>query len=176
MGETGGTVGGPVLRTARLVLIPVRAPDVAELLRHWNNVEVGRHLWDGTPIPRPTVEELVAASERDFREVGYGIWAVRRTGAAPIVGTCGLRQRSGQAELLFSLEPAWRSRGMATEAARAVLARALVVGGVVAFTERGNEGSQRVLARIGLTPCGFDDEPWVRWRLGHAAGTTGSPG
>lgn len=175
MGETV-TVGGPVLRTARLVLAPVRAADVAGLLRHWNNVEIGRHLWDGTPIPRPTVEELVAASERDFREVGYGIWAVRRTGAGPIVGTCGLRERSGPAELLFSLDPAWRGRGLAIEAARAVLARALVVGGVVAFTERGNGRSQRVLARIGLTPCDFDGEPWVRWRLGTVSETTDLPG
>lgn len=154
-----------MLRTPRLVLHPVGDADVAQLHRHWNNAEVGRHLWDGGPIPEPTVREVVAASERDFARAGYGIWAIRRLPDGPLLGTCGLREADTQVELLFSLDPACRGHGFATEAARAVLDRAVRVGGVVAFTDPDNLASQRVLARLGMTPADLSG-PWVRWRLG----------
>lgn len=154
-----------VLRTPRLVLTPVQDGDVPQLHRHWNDADVGHHLWDGVPVPESTVREVVGASLRNFREAGYGIWALRRTPTGPVIGTCGLREWDGQVELLFSLDPAHRGQGLVTEAARAVLGRATVVGGIVAFTDKGNLASQRVLARLGMTPCDFA-APWVRWRLG----------
>ncbi len=161
------TPGRPVLRTPRLVLEPVCALDIGWLRSHWNRLDIGRHLWDGGPVPRRTVAELVADSGRDFATVGYGLWMVRRAGAA--VGVCGLRDRNGSAELLVSVERGEQGKGFAVEAIRAVLARAVVVGGVVAWTEPGNGPAQRVLARVGLTP-GAEAGPWVCWRRG-----TGTP-
>lgn len=162
-----------MLRTARLVLDPVGPDDVAWLYRHWNGVEIGRHLWDGGPIPLRTVRELVAASTRDFAAVGYGLWTVRR--AATPVGSCGLRDGGGSAELLVSLDPLARGQGLAVEAARAVLARAVLVGGVIAWTEPGNGAAQRVLARLGFTPGDPTGGPWVRWRSGTVSGTADAP-
>ncbi len=163
-----GTPAGPgrMLRTPRLVLTPVCTADVEPLHRHWNEPAVGRHLWDGGPLPLRTVEEVVAGSERDFARAGYGIWALRRSAAGPVLGTAGLRQVDRQVELLFSLDPGYRGRGLATEAARAVLDDALCVGGVVAFTDADNHASQCVLARLGMVPSEFGT-PWVRWRLGR---------
>jgi RimJ/RimL family protein N-acetyltransferase len=80
-----------------------------------------------------------------------------------LIGVAGLRQVEMQVELLFSLCPGCRGRGLATEAARAVLDDALCSVGVVAFTDAGNLAAQRVLARLGMTPSDFA-APWVRWR------------
>lgn len=158
---------GAVLRTPRLVLTPVRAADVEPLLGHWNDAEVGRYLWDGVPVLAETVRDVVASSERDFSRAGFGVWAVRRTTAGALIGTCGLRATDDEVELLFSLDPAYRGRGLATEAARVVLDHAVRLDPVVAFTDAGNVASQRVLARLGMTPCDFTTTPWVRWQLGR---------
>jgi len=56
---------------------------------------------------------------------------------------------------------AWRQRP------RVVLDHAVRLGGIVAFTDAGNTASQRVLARLGMTPCDFATTPWVRRRLGR---------
>lgn len=145
------------------MLEPVCALDVGWLRGHWNGMDVGQHMWDGGPIPRRTVAELVAASDRDFAAVGYGLWVLRRGAAA--VGVCGLRDVAGAAELLVSVDRGERGQGLAVEAIRAVLARAIVVGGVVAWTEPGNGPAQRVLAHVGFTP-GAETGPWVCWRRG----------
>ena len=152
-----------MLRTPRLVLVPVGDADVEQLHRHWNDAEVGHYLWDGGPVPLRTVREVVAASNRDFGRAGYGIWALRRSGSGPLIGVAGLRQVEMQVELLFSLCSGCRGRGLATEAARAVLDDALCSGGVVAFVDAGNLAAQSVLARLGMTPSDFS-APWVRWR------------
>jgi len=158
---------GQVLRTPRLVLTPVCEGDVTQLHAHWNDAEVGRWLWDGTSVLEDAVRDLVASSERDFTRAGYGIWAIRRTTTGNVVGTCGLRETDGQLELLLSLDPG--CRGRATEAGQVVLDHAVRIGGVVAFTDADNVASQRVLARLGMTPCDFSAQPWVRWRLGSTS-------
>jgi RimJ/RimL family protein N-acetyltransferase len=146
---------------------PVCALDIGWLRGHLNGMDVGQRLWDSGPLPRRTVADLVAASDRDFATVGYGLWVLRRGVAA--VGVCGLRDGAGAAELLVSIEREERGQGLAEEAIRAVLARAIVVDGVVAWTEPGNGPAQRVLARVGLTP-GADTGPWVCWRRGTHPG------
>lgn len=65
------------LSTARLLLRPF-APDDAEALHaQWNDPDVGRWLWDGEPVSRGTVHEVIAASQMSFRERGYGMFALR---------------------------------------------------------------------------------------------------
>ena len=156
---------GRVLRSPRLVLAPVNDRDVEQLHAHWNDPAVGCHLWDG-PVPADAVRDLVACSERGFTRAGYGIWAIRRTMVGGLVGACGFREAEGQLELLLSLDPAVRGQGLATEAARVVLDHTVRVGSVVAFTDADNVPSQRVLARLGMTPYDFAAPPRVRWRLG----------
>jgi RimJ/RimL family protein N-acetyltransferase len=115
-----------------------------------------------------TIREAIAASQRDFAQAGYGIWTVRRAADGPVIGTGGLREAAdGEVELLFSLDPAVWGRGLATEAARAVLDYTRSVGCVVAFTDVGNVASERVLVRLGMTPCDCCDTPArTHWRTG----------
>jgi RimJ/RimL family protein N-acetyltransferase len=142
------------LRSARLELRPLAAEDAAELHRQWNDPRVGRFLWDGRPVPRARVDEVVDASAADFAARGFGLWTVLVEGGGR-AGFCGLRREAdtGRVELLYALDPAFWGRGLATEAARLALADAfgrLRLPRVFAGTNPANEASGRVLERAGL--------------------------
>jgi [ribosomal protein S5]-alanine N-acetyltransferase len=133
----------PTLHTARLLLTPVGEHDVARLHAHWNNPQVARWLWDANPVPLQTVATLVARSTRAFQHAGWGLWALRPATDAPLIGACGLSpfEPAPGIELLYSLAPTHWSRGLATEAATAVLAYAfdtLTLPEVLATTDDDN--------------------------------------
>src|SRR5215212_3761296 len=120
----------PTLHTARLLLTPVGEQDLPTLHAHWNDPQVARWLWDAEPVPLQTVADLITRSTHTFEQCRWGLWALRRTRDAPLLGACGLspfEHAPGGVELLYSLDPTQRSRGLATEAATAVLAYAFEV-------------------------------------------------
>ena len=125
----------PDLLTPRLRLRPCTDTDADFLLGHWTDPAVRRHLWDDALLSRAQILEALRASAAGFGARGYGIWIVevREEGAAG-GGPAG-------------------GHGLATEAARAVLAhafRTLRLERVVAASSPGNGASRRVLARLGL--------------------------
>jgi ribosomal-protein-alanine N-acetyltransferase len=147
----------PTLRTARLLLPPVQDDDLPALHAHWNDPRVGRHLWDANPVPASTVADLIARSHHTFQTAGWGLWALRPAPAAPLIGVCGLApfQHGPGVELLDSLAPTHWSKGLATEAATAVLTHAfdtLGLPAILATTDDANEASLRLLTRLGATP------------------------
>ncbi len=143
----------PDLLTPRLRLRPCGDADADFLLGHWTDPAVRRHLWDDAVLTRAQIMEALRASAAEFRARGYGLWIVEARGGA--AGVCGLRDASwsGEPELVDSVTPALWGRGLATEAARAVLAHAFRTLGltrVVAASSPGNAASRRVLARLGF--------------------------
>jgi ribosomal-protein-alanine N-acetyltransferase len=147
----------PTLRTPRLLLTPVGQGDLDALHAHWNDPQVGRWLWDGNPVPRQTVADLVEASARTFQSAGWGLWALRQAAGTPLIGVCGLApfDPAPGIELLYSLAPTHWGMGLATEAATAVLAHAfdtLALPEVFATTDDPNTASIRLLHRLGATP------------------------
>lgn len=149
----------PALRTESLVLAPMSAAEAEELHRQWNDPAVGRFLWDGRPVSREEVDAVVAASAADFAQRGFGLWSAWSAANARLAGFCGLRveAETGRVELLYALDRAWWGRGLATEAARAVLADAfdrLRLPVVYAATNPANAASWRVLERAGLRRVG----------------------
>jgi [ribosomal protein S5]-alanine N-acetyltransferase len=148
----------PTIHTARLVLTPVTERDLAPLHAHWNDPQVARWLWDANPVPLQTVADLIAHSTETFRTAAWGLWAIRPATAAPLVGACGLSafEPSPGIELLYSLAPTHWSKGLATEAATAILAYAfdvLTLPEVLATTDDANTPSLRLLTRLGATPA-----------------------
>jgi hypothetical protein len=43
--------------------------------RQWNDLRVGRFLWDGKPVTPDTVEAVIASSTADFARHGFGLWS-----------------------------------------------------------------------------------------------------
>jgi RimJ/RimL family protein N-acetyltransferase len=78
------------------------------------------------PGPPESVALLLDRSTRSFEQSGWGLWTLHLAADAPLIGVCGLAPfgHAPGVELLFSLAPIHRSKGLATEAATAVLTHA----------------------------------------------------
>lgn len=91
-----------------------------------------------------------------WAEYGYGMWVVTNSTDGAFVGECGIRWQEDGAdiELSYGLSPNFRRRGLATEAAKAVIAHAcgqLRLGRIVAIARADNHISHRILEKLGMT-------------------------
>lgn len=120
----------PVLETARLLLRPFVAADAADLIRELSNKEVA----EGTlnvphPYPPERAGEFIA--EQPSRHAsGKGIaWAVTLRADGRLIGGSGvsLTRAHARGELAYWVAKGEWGKGIATEAARAVLAYAFDV-------------------------------------------------
>jgi RimJ/RimL family protein N-acetyltransferase len=149
-------------------------------------------------LTRAETDAMVARMEGHFRAHGLGLYAVELRQGHEFVGFAGLSVPTFQANFTPSVEIGWRlaaehwGRGLATEAARAVVRRAfdtLDLDALVSFTTPANVRSRRVMEKIGMTHDPADDfdhpglpagHPWRRhvlYRLrrpasGRQAGTS----
>jgi len=145
------------LKTARLVLRPIGMGDADALHELWTNKEVRRYLWDNRIIPLEVVHTIIASSEDYFARHGSGFFGVRLIGEpARIAGFCGHRafDSGEETELLYGMHPEFWSRGLGTEAARAVLAygfRNCAFDRIIASTDTPNQRSVKVLQRLGMS-------------------------
>src|SRR5262249_49467004 len=109
--------------TARLRLRPYRESDLDALHALWTDPQVRRYLWDDAVIERRLAAEVMRASIASTDALGFGHWAVCRGNGGALIGFCGFRplDDSADIELLYGLAPPHWGRGLATEAARAML-------------------------------------------------------
>ncbi|HYI00015.1 GNAT family N-acetyltransferase [Hyalangium sp.] len=148
------------LRTERLLFRPFRPEDEEALFRLWNDPQVRRYLWDDQPVAREVVREQIALTQQDFRERGFGLFAlflVEQPGE--LIGFCGLRRIDGGAdiEVLYGLLPGFWKRGLATEAAQAVLRFGFEQVGleeILAGADFDNAASLRCMQRLGMSDAG----------------------
>lgn len=114
---------------------------------------VRRYLLDGEVVGRGWCEEVLAASDALFERTGLGLWLLERDGEA--VGFAGFHvfEEMGPApQLLYALSGTHSGRGLATEAARALVAfaRARGLGRIEAAVDAPNGASIRVLEKLGF--------------------------
>jgi RimJ/RimL family protein N-acetyltransferase len=143
------------LRSARLVLRPLTTAECDAALALWQQPGVRRYLWDDRMVTREQAIDALRVSERDFREHGFGLWGLYVPGETAPIGFCGLRIAEVVAapELLFALDDGYSGRGLAWEAARAVLEHAfdeLALPTVEAATDAANLRSSRLLEKLGM--------------------------
>jgi RimJ/RimL family protein N-acetyltransferase len=145
-----------VIPTARTILRPVEIDDCRGLLEHWSRPLVRRWLWDDRLPTADEVTAIVDSSSRTWRDEGYGFWIIESPDDSAMLGTVGFREaswESGVCELVYSLDPEWWGKGLATEVARAALEWAFTTHGwprIIAATDTPNEMSSRVLGRVGM--------------------------
>jgi len=96
----------------------------------------------------------VESSTGTWLDGGFGFWVIESDSA--MIGTVGFRESSwqpGVCELVYSVEPDWWGKGIATEVARAALTWAFVTHHwpkIVGATDTLNVASARVLERVGM--------------------------
>jgi ribosomal-protein-alanine N-acetyltransferase len=144
------------LATHRLALRPFAPSDRERLFAIFRDPYVRRYLWDSELVSRARVDDVIAASERSFRERGLGVWCVAECAAGErgeTIGFAGARpMASGELELIYGFLPEHWGRGFAREVARAVLRECFTRGHsrVWAGTDVENKASERVMQRLGM--------------------------
>jgi len=112
---------GVWIETSRLILRTVTAEDIEQVAQNWN--------LEGGPIPCEEAERRVQWMLDNHRQNAPGkvyhlclAIADRQTGE--MIGWCGLDHRDPARPapvLFYLLKPGWRGKGLAAEAARALL-------------------------------------------------------
>jgi RimJ/RimL family protein N-acetyltransferase len=158
-----------LIATERLVLRRFRPSDAATLAAYRSDPEVARYQSWSAPYPLAAARETVAAlAAGDPAEAGWFQYAIERTADRAHIGDVGvdLHENRMQAEIGFTLAPAYQGRGYAAEAVRALLDHLFTVRGlhkVSAEADARNLASARLLERVGFTREGLRrSHTWIK--------------
>ncbi len=143
------------IETARLRLRPFTLDDVDNLHRLWAEPGVRKFLWDDEVISRERVESAIQTSSALFSTRGFGLWAVLPLTEEALIGFCGFWffHEPPRLELLYGISPAHWNKGLATEAATAMMNygfQELSFNRIEASTDADNQASTRVMERAGM--------------------------
>jgi ribosomal-protein-alanine N-acetyltransferase len=144
------------IETDRLRLRPLRADDLDEVHGLWVDPDVRKYLWDDEAIPRERAASVIRVSKDLFEADGYGLWAVSRRDEKGVIGFSGFWyfREPPELELLYGLAPAHWGRGLATEAAKAIIRygfEELSMSRIAASTDAANRSSVGVMQRAGMS-------------------------
>jgi RimJ/RimL family protein N-acetyltransferase len=158
-----------LIGTERLVLRRFRASDAETLAAYRSDPDVARYQSWTVPVPLEQARVLVASlAAGDPDRPGWFQYAVERTEDRAHIGDVGvdLHENRRQAEIGFTLAPAYQHRGYAGEAVRAVLDHLFRVRGlhkVSAEADARNAASARLLERVGFIREGLRrSHTWIK--------------
>jgi len=146
----------PIL-TERLRIRPLQSSDLDALADVYMHPLVAQ--WIGPHTYEDVQRELEQHIEHQAA-VGWSFWAVEDLTTDRLIGDCGLQpleHQGPEVELGYDFHPDAWGRGLATEAAQAVMRQAfgpLGLDRVVAVVKPDNTASQRVLEKSGLRRTG----------------------
>jgi RimJ/RimL family protein N-acetyltransferase len=149
----------PRIETARLMMRPFAVDDVDDLHRLWGDPGVRKFLWDDQVIPRETAIAIVESSIESFVDHGFGFWAICFKNDPELIGFGGLRHftedgaESSEVEILYGVAPGHWWKGIATEAAGAVLRYGFEereLAHIYAGADPPNTASFRVIEKLGM--------------------------
>ena len=164
-----------LLRTRRLDLFPCSVQVAQAVTRNRRDLEpvLGVRVPDGWPAP--DLEEFLPAYARELQSdpslLGWGIWLIVHRTAQAVIGDLGFKGRpdgAGTVEIGYSVLPAYRGQGFASEAVRALVDWALAhqdVRRIAAECSADNGASIRVLEKLGMQRLGTGDGllTWELW-------------
>ena len=143
------------LRTERLILRPFRGKDLPLYAALNAHPQMADAL--GGPLSREDSDDIALWANQLWGPTPFGLVAVERAADGAFLGMCGLhhlRERPGDTEIGWRLDPAYWGRGYATEAGRAWLEHGFTTLGlerIISVTDEPNVRSLAVMRRLGLT-------------------------
>ena len=144
------------ITTARLSLNRLTLDDLEAVHRLWTDAAVRRFLFDDQVITIEQTESEINDSAERFASNGCGLWGARLREDPMLIGFCGYRpfHDPPQLQLLYGFFPNSWSKGLATEAARAMIRfgfENLGLDWVDASADAPNVASFRVMEKAGMT-------------------------
>jgi RimJ/RimL family protein N-acetyltransferase len=155
-----------VIATPRLVLEPLRAEHAREMAGVLGDPAL-HAFTGGAPLGaaalRARYERLVAGSPDP--DVEWRNWVIRLVAENRLAGTVQATIAGGVAEIAWVVGTPWQGRGIATEAARALVAhlRGAGIATVIAHIHPEHAASAAVAAAAGLSPTAHARDGEVRW-------------
>jgi RimJ/RimL family protein N-acetyltransferase len=161
-----------IIETERLNLRRMTADDAEFILELLNEPSFIRNIGNkGVRTIADARLYILNGPVASYERFGFGLYLVELKESGAPVGICGLIKRESLADVDvgFAFLPSFWSKGYAFESASAVKAHALEtlhLPRIVAITNPNNEGSIRVLEKIGLKFERMvrmsDDEPEIK--------------
>jgi ribosomal-protein-alanine N-acetyltransferase len=166
-------VAPAVFESPRLVGRRLEPEDREAMLAVYGDAAAMRWVGDGTPLTPEECDRWLTVTADNYRQRGYGMFALVERATGAVVGFAGLVHPGGQAEaeIKYALLRSVWGRGYATEAARALLDYGAAAHGleeIIATVAPDNHASQRVLARAGMRRGALrQDQDGSRTQLFH---------
>jgi RimJ/RimL family protein N-acetyltransferase len=150
----------PTLTTPRLTL---RMPLMADFAHRAAFYASDRSVWEGGPFDAATAWRVWASEVGQWPLMGFGPFSVEDSASGGYLGEVGIYQPHGypEPELGWFVIPAAEGRGIATEAARAVMLwvrRTFGWDHIVNYITPGNARSVALARRLGGAPS---DRPGI---------------
>ena len=137
----------------------------------WGDPRVTALIDSRGPLDATAVRERLEKDLRNQRENGMQFWPFFLRSTGELAGCCGLRPRDPVLRILelgYALRPEFWGKGLATEAARAVVEHAFgTLGATALFAGHhpDNSASRRTLEKLGFRYT--HDEPFAPTRNVH---------
>jgi [ribosomal protein S5]-alanine N-acetyltransferase len=152
------------LTTTSLLLDPLTREDYPWMVRLYADAEVMRYIGNGPRAAEESRQRLDWFLDQAAR-LGFGYWVLRDRATREPVGGAMLMVRtpSAKVELGFALARTAWGRGLASEAAKALVDHAFRTLGVPeleAFTHQDNAASGAVLRKAGMRDAGLSTGPY----------------
>ncbi|MGI5455078.1 GNAT family N-acetyltransferase [Streptomyces sp. CA-249302] len=158
-----------VIHTSRLDLLPLRVEHAAEMAAVLSDPALHTFI-GGTPATpealRTRYERLVTGSPDPA--VTWLNWILRQRTDSRLVGTVQATVAGPTAEIAWVVGTPWQGRGLASEAARALVTWLTTRPGirtVVAHVHPDHTASAAVARAAGLEPTAEEQDGEQRWRL-----------
>ena len=170
----------PILETKRLLLRPMQAADIDDLLVIFTDPNV-MDAFDSPPFDRGQMSNWLQRNLDHQEEYGYGLFSVILKANGLLIGDCGLEVMEVDgvqaAELGYDFRSDTWNQGFATEAATAVRDYAFTVlelPQLISLIRVKNAASQRVSEKIGMGRISaFETHGIQYWKYGLSRKTFG---
>ncbi len=145
-----------ILETERLVLRQFSTEDAEFILELVNEPSFIQNIGDrGVRTLEDARSYILRVAISSYEKNGFGLYLVELQDSCQAIGMCGLIKREGleDVDIGYAFLPRFWLKGYAVEAAAAVKGYARDAHGLkrlVAITDPANQGSIRVLEKIGL--------------------------
>lgn len=139
--------------TERLIFREWMPTDVETFHSLCSDPDVMRFVGDGEPWSLERTEQFVVRASEMSKKFGFCQWPLIHKDSSTLIGFCGFVPAKDGAEIGWRLSKSHWGRGMATEAAQAVLSFGLGALGfqrIIATVQSGNEPSIRVIQKLGM--------------------------